>query len=77
VSRDPVDGAVPATVTRIVSLGFEIRLEAKASARGAQEAGDIEVWAQLTAPAAKALNVQPGDTVYFRVAAPSLAPTSA
>jgi sulfate/thiosulfate transport system ATP-binding protein len=61
LSRTPRDGSVPATVTRIVSLGFEVRIEAKA--------GDAEVWAQLTAASAKALDVKPGDTVHFSPAA--------
>ncbi|HEY6593034.1 MAG TPA: sulfate ABC transporter ATP-binding protein [Asanoa sp.] len=49
-------GTVPATVSRIVSLGFEIRIEAKT--------GDADVWAQLTGPQARSLSVRPGDTVY-------------
>jgi sulfate transport system ATP-binding protein len=60
LSREAADGAVPATVTRIVSLGFEIRIEAKA--------GDAELWAQLTGAGARSLNVQVGDTVFFRPA---------
>ena len=61
LSRTPVAGGVEAVVTRIVSLGFEIRVEARA--------GDTEVWAQLTGVGARALDVQPGDTLYFRPAA--------
>jgi sulfate transport system ATP-binding protein len=56
VSRDG-DGTV-ATVTRVVPLGFEVRVEAVA--------GDHEVWAQLTRASAKALDVKPGDTVHLR-----------
>jgi sulfate/thiosulfate transport system ATP-binding protein len=55
LSREARPGTVPATVNRIVSLGFEIRIEAKA--------GDADLWAQLTGPEARSLNVQPGDTV--------------
>jgi sulfate/thiosulfate transport system ATP-binding protein len=58
VSRDPRDGSVPATVTRVVPLGFEVRIEAKA--------GEADVWAQLTRSAAKALDVRAGDTVHLR-----------
>ncbi|WP_433062645.1 sulfate/molybdate ABC transporter ATP-binding protein [Dactylosporangium sp. CS-033363] len=55
LSREP--GGTPATVTRIVSLGFEVRIEARA--------GERDVWAQLTRAGAKAIDVKPGDTVYF------------
>jgi sulfate transport system ATP-binding protein len=55
LSRDP--GGTPATVTRVVSLGFEVRIEARA--------GERDVWAQLTRAGAKAIDVKPGDTVYF------------
>jgi sulfate transport system ATP-binding protein len=55
LSRDP--GGTAATVTRVVSLGFEVRIEARA--------GDRDVWAQLTRAGAKAIDVRPGDTVYF------------
>jgi sulfate transport system ATP-binding protein len=57
LSSTPRDGSVPAIVTRIVSLGFEVRIEAKA--------GDADVWAQLTAASARTLNVKPGDTVHL------------
>ncbi|MEU7872173.1 sulfate ABC transporter ATP-binding protein [Dactylosporangium sp. NPDC049140] len=55
LSREP--GGTAATVTRVVSLGFEVRIEARA--------GDRDVWAQLTRAGAKAIDVKPGDTVYF------------
>ncbi len=45
---------------RIVSLGFEVRVDAKAA--------DGDVWAQLTGASARALDVRPGDTLYFRSA---------
>ncbi|MEV6931561.1 sulfate ABC transporter ATP-binding protein [Dactylosporangium sp. NPDC051485] len=57
LSRDASPGATEAVVTRVVSLGFEVRIEAKA--------GDVDVWAQLTRAGAKAVGVQPGDTVYL------------
>jgi len=68
LSRTPVDGGVEAVVTRIVSLGFEIRIEARIAGT-AGPAGDADVWAQLTAASARALDVKPGDTLYFRPAA--------
>ncbi len=61
VSRTPSPGATPAVVTRIVSLGFEIRVEATA--------GDHPVWAQLSRADARVLDVRPGDTVHLRPAA--------
>jgi sulfate transport system ATP-binding protein len=57
VSVSPRPGTVAATVTRVVALGFEVRVEAKA--------GDEEVWAQLTRGGAKGLDLKPGDTVHF------------
>jgi sulfate/thiosulfate transport system ATP-binding protein len=60
VSHDPGDGRTGATVTRVVSLGFEIRVEARA--------GEREVWAQLTRADAKALDVKAGDLIYLRPA---------
>jgi len=68
LSRTPVDGGVEAVVTRIVSLGFEIRIEARA--------GGADVWAQLTDASARALDVRPGDTLYFRPAATANALTA-
>jgi sulfate transport system ATP-binding protein len=61
LSREPSSGATAAVVTRVVSLGFEVRIEATA--------GDVDVWAQLTRAGAKAIDVKPGDTVYFSPAA--------
>jgi sulfate transport system ATP-binding protein len=57
VSLTSPEGGLPAIVTRVVSFGFEVRIEAKA--------GDADVWAQLTRASAKRLDVKPGDTVYF------------
>jgi sulfate transport system ATP-binding protein len=56
LSRTAQAGSVAAIVTRVVSLGFEVRVEAKV--------GDADVWAQLTRSTAKALDVKPGDTVH-------------
>ena len=58
VSLAPEAGAVPATVTRVVRLGFEVRVEARI--------GDEEVWAQLTRGNADALHLEPGATVYLK-----------
>jgi sulfate transport system ATP-binding protein len=57
VSLTSPEGGLPAIVTRVVSFGFEVRIEAKA--------GEADVWAQLTRTSAKRLDVKPGDTVYF------------
>jgi sulfate transport system ATP-binding protein len=57
VSRSPSSGSMPAVVTRVVSLGFEVRIEALA--------GDRDVWAQLTRSSARELDVKPGDTVHL------------
>jgi sulfate/thiosulfate transport system ATP-binding protein len=65
LSRTPVDGGVETVVTRIVSLGFEIRIEARVA--GPADGGDV--WAQLTGASARALDVKPGDTLYFRPSA--------
>jgi sulfate transport system ATP-binding protein len=51
---------VPAVVERVVSLGFEVRLDARV--------GDEDVWVQLTRGEAEKLDVQPGTTVHLRVA---------
>jgi sulfate/thiosulfate transport system ATP-binding protein len=56
LSRNPAAGSVPATVTRVVALGFEVRVEAKA--------GDADIWAQLTRADARELDVKAGDTVH-------------
>jgi sulfate transport system ATP-binding protein len=61
VSRTAADGRTAATVTRVVSLGFEIRVEARTD-------GDREVWAQLTRADAKELGVAPGDRIHLRPA---------
>jgi sulfate transport system ATP-binding protein len=61
LSRTAQPGSTEATVTRVVRLGFEVRVEANA--------GDAEVWAQLTRAAADDLDVKSGDLVYLRPAA--------
>jgi sulfate/thiosulfate transport system ATP-binding protein len=58
VLTDPQDGATPAVITRLVRLGFEVRVNAIAD--------DRDVWAQLTRAQAGVLRLQPGDLIYLR-----------
>ncbi|MDT5026808.1 MAG: sulfate/thiosulfate transport system ATP-binding protein [Micromonosporaceae bacterium] len=71
VSLLPQPGSTPAAVTRIVPLGFEVRVEAKI--------GETDVWAQLTRTNARQLDIKSGDTVHVRPApnAQTLEATSA
>jgi sulfate transport system ATP-binding protein len=62
VSTSPTPDSVAATVTRIVRLGFEVRVEASV-------AGQPDVFAQLTREIAGRLELRTGDTVYVRAAA--------
>jgi len=50
--------AVPATVSRLQRVGFEVRAE--------MIAGDEQPWAQLTRGQAEALGLQPGSKVWLR-----------
>jgi sulfate transport system ATP-binding protein len=59
IGADPAPGAVEAQVTRIVHLGFEVRVELEL-------AGDGSVSAQLTRHEAEELELVPGDIVYVR-----------
>jgi sulfate transport system ATP-binding protein len=54
----PAPGAVQASVTRVVSLGFEIRVEL--------DVDGSDVWVQVSRETAKRLDVQQGGTVYVR-----------
>jgi sulfate transport system ATP-binding protein len=56
---DPDGGAVEAQVTRVVHLGFEVRVELEL-------AGDGSVAAQLTRHEAEQLEVAEGDILYVR-----------
>jgi sulfate transport system ATP-binding protein len=58
VSRAPLPDGVEATVTRVVRLGFEVRLETRV--------GGEDVWAQLTRGYAESLDLKPGDCVHLR-----------
>jgi len=59
VVNEPSPGSTPATVRRITSLGFEVRLELAIA--------DNDAWVQVTRGTAATLNVKTGDTVYIRV----------
>jgi sulfate/thiosulfate transport system ATP-binding protein len=70
---DPEGGAVEAQVTRVVHLGFEVRVELEL-------AGDGAVAAQLTRHEAEQLELAPGDIVYVRpdaVPSTTASPTAA
>ena len=56
---DPESGALEAQVTRVVHLGFEVRVELEL-------AGDGQVAAQLTRSEAEQLELAEGDIVYVR-----------
>ena len=56
---DPESGAIEAQVTRVVHLGFEVRVELEL-------AGDGQVAAQLTRSEAEQLELAEGDIVYVR-----------
>jgi sulfate/thiosulfate transport system ATP-binding protein len=51
-------GTTPATVSRVVRLGFEVRVE--------MLIGDEDAFAQVTRGLARRLDLKPGDTVYVR-----------
>jgi sulfate/thiosulfate transport system ATP-binding protein len=57
VSREPTDGAVPATVGRVAHLGFEVRVELNAD--------DDRVSAQTTREEAQRLGLRAGERVYL------------
>lgn len=59
VVNQPVDGSAAATVKRITSLGFEVRLEVTV--------GGNDAWVQVTRGTAADLAVKPGDTVHIRI----------
>ena len=58
VSATERSGGTAAAVTRIVRLGFEVRIEMRIDEQA--------VWAQLTRGTADSLGIEPGDTVYLR-----------
>jgi sulfate transport system ATP-binding protein len=60
VLRDPGRGTTPGTVTRVVSLGFEVHMDILVDG--------TDVWAQLTRGEARRLAARPGDVVHLRTA---------
>ena len=58
LATHPEAGASPATVLRVVRLGFEVRVDVRA-------AGE-DVWVQLTRGEADELGVEPGSRVFVR-----------
>jgi len=58
LSSDPRPGSVEATVTKVLRLGFEARIE--------MLLGDHDAWAQITRRTADRLQLQPGDTVHVQ-----------
>ncbi|MBE3010536.1 sulfate ABC transporter ATP-binding protein [Microbispora sp. NEAU-D428] len=60
ISPDPVEGGSPAVISRVVRLGFEVRVEV--------EIGGHEAWVQVTREQADRLGLGPGDTVHVRPA---------
>jgi sulfate transport system ATP-binding protein len=60
VLGSPQPGTTPATILRVVRLGFEVRIELTV--------GETEVFAQLTRSTAADLDLTPGATVFLRPA---------
>jgi sulfate transport system ATP-binding protein len=58
LSATPLTNGATATVTRIVRLGFEVRVE--------MSLDGSHTWAQITRGAAERLDLAPGDTVHVR-----------
>ncbi|GII52313.1 sulfate/thiosulfate import ATP-binding protein CysA [Planotetraspora thailandica] len=58
ISADPQEGGTAATVSRIVRLGFEVRVELRIDGKDA--------WVQVTRSFADQLGLKPGDTVSVR-----------
>jgi sulfate/thiosulfate transport system ATP-binding protein len=65
-------GTIPATVTRVLRLGFEVRVEMRLAAGPADPGGaaasspDGEAWAQITRGLAERLRLTEGATVHVR-----------
>ena len=53
----PEPGSVPATVLRLVRLGFEVRVDALA--------GDQEVWVQISRGESDRLDLAPGADIFL------------
>lgn len=63
LSREHSPGAVAATVKRVTSLGFEVRVEF--------DVGGESSWAQLARPSASSLRLNSGDEVWLTLSADS------
>jgi sulfate transport system ATP-binding protein len=63
----PERGTVPATVARVLRLGFEVRVDVRAGAE--------DVWVQLTRGEADKLGVETGERVFVRGPGPHAAPS--
>jgi sulfate transport system ATP-binding protein len=61
-------GAVPATVRRLVRVGFEVRAELSADSTGSADSADGLTSVQLTRGQADALELRPGTEVWLRPA---------
>ncbi|MBP2704579.1 sulfate ABC transporter ATP-binding protein [Microbispora sp. RL4-1S] len=61
ISASPLDGGTPATIARVVRLGFEVRVEVEVDGQDGREA-----WVQVTRELADRLGLAPGDTVTLR-----------
>ncbi len=66
LSATPIDGATPAVISRIVHLGFEVRVE--------MQAGGEDLWAQVTRGTAAHLGLRAGDNVHVRSSGGAAAP---
>jgi sulfate/thiosulfate transport system ATP-binding protein len=62
VSREASPDAVPATVTRVTRLGFEVRVDL--------QVGRDPIWAQVTRATAARLDLEPGVEVWLRNGGP-------
>ncbi|MDF5754305.1 sulfate ABC transporter ATP-binding protein [Spongiactinospora sp. TRM90649] len=58
IATAPEEGSVPATVSRILRLGFEVRVELQVDGQ--------EVWAQATRSVVEGLELRSGQTVHVR-----------
>ena len=68
LSAAPEPGTVPATVTRVLRLGFEVRVEMRLHGGdgAAGNGGGRETWAQITRAVADRLRLVEGATVHVR-----------
>jgi sulfate transport system ATP-binding protein len=62
LSRSADDTTVPATIDRVLRLGFEVRVEARLN--GSAE-GD-RIWVQVTRDESERLQLKPGDMIHLR-----------